>query len=819
MGYTGHLIASFKTGLETDVAPWLLPDEAQESLVDGYVQHGVINKRDGYNYFANGTRGDAPYCESRIVKAITGVSMTGAIDSANTVFTTTATSLPIRRGSFVVTGDTPAQTATDDGVGGFTGNVSAGSINYQTGVVSVTFNIAPTGGTITATYDYHPGLPVMMIAQFVTATNTRESIVADQDNLNRYNSITNRYDDITNATYTGGKSDFFSWVQYPDLDDSGRLLFVNNVDPIQSYDGTNVEKFYAVFDCTEVTDEAYGTGDGTATYANTLTNFPVTAGTVVITADKAGTGGGTKTMTDNGLGAFTATSDGTGTINYVTGAVSVTFNATVPNPDPIVADYCYNTGEVTTCLLMFNYKDRLILLRTTETGGTIHPRRIRISGIGQSGNDFRVTATGAGVIDIPDQDWIMGAAYNRDDLMIFTERATWILKYTGNDVVPFTLEKIDGSRGCRAPFSPISYLNLTKAYSPYGFIVTDGYQVKRYDEPIPNYCFEEVNPKEFDLCFSGAVDDDQNHYLIHPSTDAETSDTILVNNYDENNFSNYKIPLSCMGNYLESFDIDWDYLATNVSSWKVFASYYATWNDLSYSKDMPITLGGGHKGEIWRLNINDKEDNPCRVYGVTEISTGPTLVEITSDWNNYALGDIIYFAGLGGSIELNNKQGQITAITDNQTFRISMDSTVPSITAYTSGGVVSRTVPFEFVTKNFNPYTAEGLKVRCGWVYFYMDVSETLLTDKDGNVVPAKIEIEVFSNDSNEPTQVLNVTMPIYTGNFSDYDGRISNKRWFKMYINQTSRFIQFKVKNQQAGSTVRIHAIQPGFVPAGRRI
>src|SRR5690606_19898648 len=144
---------------------------------------------------------------------------------------------------------------------------------------------------------------------------------------------------------------------------------------------------------------------------------------------------------------------------------------------------------------------------------------------------------GAGVIDIPDQDWIMGASFNRDDLIIYTEKSTWILKYTGNDIVPFSLEKIDGSRGCRAPYSPISYLNLTKSYSPYGFTITDGYQVSRNDQKIPDYCFDRISQENFKLCYSGIQDDERMHYLIHPSPGQTASDRILVNNYEEQTFA------------------------------------------------------------------------------------------------------------------------------------------------------------------------------------------------------------------------------------------------------------------------------------------
>lgn len=824
MSYQNHQIANFATGLETDKAPWMLPDDAQEEIFDAYIEHGIINKRDGYKFYAYGLQGGAPYCESRIVKEVTGVSMTGAIDSANQTYTTTVTApnLPIRRGTFVVTGTNPAQTATDDGDGGFTGDVSAGSINYLTGAVSVTFNSAPTAGTVTASYDYFPGKPVMMVALFVTGTNTFEMIVADTANLNRYNSTTNRLDDITVRTYTGTKSNFFDWVMYPTVLDTARLIFTNNVDPIQAYNGTTTSDFYPIFTSVSVSTESLDSGDGSAgPYGGTTVNPRVVPGSVTVTANPGGT---QQVVTDDSAGSLSG--DGTGTIDYATGVVAVTFNGVVPSAaNNIKIDYEYGSGYVESALKVFNYKDRMVLLRTTETGGKIYPQRIRISGTGSSGDDFRVTASGAGVIDIPDANWIMGASYNRDDLIIYTQKATWMLKYTGNDIVPFTLIKIDGTRGNKAPFAPVSYLNTTKAYSPEAFTITDGYQVERFDQRITNFGFEEINQANFDLCYSGTVEDDRNHYLIHPSPEIDTSDRILINNYDEGNFAIFRIPLSCMGLYYKSFDITWNDLLVyeGENAWDAFAADYATWNDISYSEDEPISIGGGHNGEIWELNADASEDNQLRIWGMAVDTLGPLVLDITTDWHNYVVGDYVYISGVVGATEVNGKQGFIKEVVDTHNIKVQFETNdPPTITTYTSGGFISRSIPFEFKTKNFNPYGEMGTKVRCGYVYFYADIAGTLIEDIEQNAVPAKLTIEVYADDKNQPTQVTAIVSDPpynYESNMSNYNGRVSRKQWYKVFVNQTANFLQFKISNTQAGARIKIHAIMPGFMPVGRVI
>lgn len=807
MTYTPYLIANYATGLEKRLQPWLLPDDAQQELYDGFVYRGVLGKRDGYNYFATGEEGGAPYRESRIVHKLTAVPMVGVINSINTVFTLAGTA-QIARGSVVVTGSTPLQVLTDNGVGGFTG-AGTGTINYTTGAISVTFTTAPTAGTVTVTYSFMPGNPVMMVASFYTATNIRELIVADTQYVNRYNSTLNILEDITTTPYTGNSHNFFSWTNYASAADAPRLLFVNNKDPVQQYNGTAVA-------------------------------------------------------------------------NYV-----FNMNSSVAPFNPIVSF---------TCLLMADFKDRLLFFRTTEDG-TIYPRRIRISGTGVNCDDFRTSATGAGFIDIPDNTWIYGIAFNRDDIIIFTENSTWTLKYTGNDTTPFVLNKIDESRGSQAPFAAITYLNRTSALSPRGMIMTDGYRVERQDDSIPDFSFNEINGVNFDLCFAGSVDQDKDHYLIYPPPKQSQSKRILTTNYDEDNYSIYRLPLSCMGTYVEAHDVTWNDLI-KFNNWTEFAAVYSNWNSFSYTAGAPFSIGGGHNGEIWKLAVTESEDNPVKIYGITNL--GGNVLQVTTDFNNYDLNgydpemgaDYIFFTGIGGMLELNGKQFPLIQRVSGNVFNVRADPAV-TYSAYTSGGEACRVIPFSALFKKFNPYVDSDKKVRCGWLYMYVDSSGTKLTrnlalagasksnpcvittqlnhnlvtgqqvaffgvggmveldsieaivdvitsttfslrgvDSTGFTtytsggyvsVPenAKMDIDIITNDRNEQ-QISKLNNPAtnpYQGNCTNLIFQDGYKKWYKVFINQTGTFIQFRLRNIQAGSTIKVQATMPGFSPVGRII
>lgn len=86
---------------------------------------------------------------------------------------------------------------------------------------------------------------------------------------------------------------------------------------------------------TQTTGESYGTGDGTTkTFTHTVTNIGAKK-----TSFYAQVTDGVETFTDNRNGVMSGSLGGTGTINYATGATSVTFNTAPANLAAITCSY------------------------------------------------------------------------------------------------------------------------------------------------------------------------------------------------------------------------------------------------------------------------------------------------------------------------------------------------------------------------------------------------------------------------------------------------------------------------------------------------
>jgi hypothetical protein len=213
---------------------------------------------------------------------------------------------PILPGTVMVTAGTV--TGTDNGLGAISGVGVSGSINYGTGAISVTFTTAPAAG-------------VLVEATCETITTSQVMVLSlDILELDAGGGCT-RLDDIIHLLYTAYHPYLGSCEVYLQGPGVGAMTTPPGGSitlPIQPNQG-----------------QVIGTGDGsTKNFTGTLTT-PVLPGSVLINA-------GALTGTDNASGIISGGGI-SGTINYATGAISVTFTTAPAAGVQVLVDY--NTND------------------------------------------------------------------------------------------------------------------------------------------------------------------------------------------------------------------------------------------------------------------------------------------------------------------------------------------------------------------------------------------------------------------------------------------------------------------------------------------
>ena len=118
--------------------------------------------------------------------------------------------------------------------------------------------------------------------------------------------------------------------------------------------------------------------------------------------------------------------------------------------------------------LIIPFKDRLLLLNTVEQNAahavnTAYTNRCRYC---HNGSPFAASAflevnqagfSGGGYIDAATEEAIISAEFIKDRLIVYFERSTWELAYTGNQVLPFTWQKINTELGSESTFSVVPF--------------------------------------------------------------------------------------------------------------------------------------------------------------------------------------------------------------------------------------------------------------------------------------------------------------------------------------------------------------------------
>jgi len=820
VSYQPFLVADLKEGLKRNIGPWLLPEKAYPNMTNMFTYDGVINKKGG-----NTLIGRLGIRSEDLVVGAAGV----------TIVNTTLTWFPIEPGSLIITDGTTI--FTDDGVGGFTITGGAGTVNaptnYTTGSINITFTNAVA--TISARYFVlvnDESVTMGLRRLDIEETVDYQLIGFDRVKSYLYSNTFQRFADISrykNSGYeinwTGSNSDFFWSTNYQEA-----FWATNN---------TAGGHFYTVTAITKAANAVVTIGTH---------NFVV--GDRVYFSNVLG-----MTQINNKIGTVTGIAATTITVNinssaygvYTSGGVAWAIEKSKASSGDGIRwyDSATTTGWVNFapplsnaaaprilqgCLMMLPYKGRMLCLNTIEGttfgGGKRYPQRIRYSqngipfvalsfpsasGITTSAGDAWYETPGkGGFIDAPTSEEIISAAFVKDVLIVFFERSTWRFDYTGNPVQPFVWNRINSELGSESTFSTVMFDKNATTIGGYAIAACNAADMVRIDDDIPERVYDFHNQFSGEKRVHGIRDYYNRHALwtyVDSTTNATYPNRELIFNYENESWSVLKNYYTTYGYYRRVDDLTWE------GSTEPWSTYNIAWKQQTLQSLFPFIVGGNTHGFVFEVQDVDHTEftsNNDTFYVIQNITAGPPSV-LTVPNHGFLDGDHVYISDVSGATAINDVVYTVrNPATD--TFELEDENGDPvAVAGYTYGGFVTVVDNFELETKKFNPFYGNGQKTKVGYVDFLVD-----------NTTSGAITIELY-HDEDEANAVVSQTIPLV-----DPKSAVSNKFWYRAYINVTAqqfslRFKYTDVENGQIfdldnnNQDVRLHGWILWATPAGR--
>jgi len=665
------LIAPLNTGLVTDLKSFLIPDDAYARLQNAYVFRGRTRKRFGSRFMGSGW--SSAVTEPLFSRLRVDVGSTAAV-SGNFP----ATIIPVltpgalwKIGQQFSVGTTVFTVVVANGALLTTG-AATGTFNTANGTLTITGN---TTNPSTAIW-WYPSEPVMGLTNYGQSTINNKPSYA--------------FDTRFAYVFAGG-----FWQR------SGM-----DVTPI--WHGDNLDFFW------------------TENWQGPFDDDPI----MFVTNFQVNTPNGPITATDDPLWYF----DGT-VWTAVTGVTGFYVNPGGGAP---------KTGpSVSTARLIVAFKDRLVLLNTIENNGSgvnvNYPNRARFS---HNGSPFSQnawyepnafdnsaipnldTGDGADWIDATTEESIVSAEFIKDRLIVYFERSTWELAYTGNEILPFVWQKINTELGSEATFSTVPFDREVITIGNVGIHSCSGANVQRIDTKIPDEVFKISNKNQGVKRVAGIRDyyvemvywtfpsDNVNSLHVYPNR-------VLVYNYKNGSWGFNDDCITAFGYFEQQLGVTW---ASQSTSW---AEANFSWNSGTVAAQFRQVIAGNQQGYVFIIDAEESRNE--RALQITNLTyPAVSTVELTILDHTLDVGEFISIEnaqGINGPITGLYK---IITVIDKDTVQVN----APDVSGvYLGGGNSARISNIMILSKQWNPYL-----------------------DKDRNVYLAKIDFGVTKTENGEIT-------------------------------------------------------------------
>lgn len=306
-------------------------------------------------------------------------------------------------------------------------------------------------------------------------------------------------------------------------------------------------------------------------------------------------------------------------------------NTTAPNGWNMQRPLITAADRLEGARIIIPYRGRLVVLNTTETAAnTRYRQRARWSQIGTpyvaaAGGDPAVTVPApfatdndawrqdiigkGGYIDADTSEEIISVAIVNDTLIVFFERSTWRLRYTGNQVLPFLWERISVEYGSDSRDSTVVLENAAYTYNRFAYVAADTNQVSRFDLNVPDLSSDvETNTSGTALSRIQAVRDlyKQFMYWAYPDkdTNADSPNKVAAYNYIDKSWALFNQSFRTFGRYKTFNDLTWALLTQN------WASTAIPWQSVLVATNFPQVLSGATNGDVYvTFTVRDPGDD------------------------------------------------------------------------------------------------------------------------------------------------------------------------------------------------------------------
>lgn len=622
MAYDRFMIAPLTIGLESDVRPWMIPDEAFSRLNNAYVFRGRVRKRFG-SYLLNGGVDDSVaqlYSRVRIAIATTDGSGNAAGTAPGAIF---------KIGQVFSVGDTIFTVYQANGAMLSTGTAT-GTYNTATGAYTI------TGADPASDLYFYPAEPIMGLITYETASVNDEPVYAF-DTQFAYEYVTGGWQRLGTAIWTGTNSQFFWGYTYRGVQNYDKFLFVTNFntpDQIKYWNGT--------------------------TWA---------------------------------------------TINPI-------FNA---------------AGDtIETCRIIVPFKNRLLFLNTVEDiSGTdqsfVNRCRYSQNGDPTAVNAFREDIPGLGgyIDNVATQEQIISCEFLKDRLIVFFERSTWELAYTGNEVLPFVWQQINTELGAESTFSVVPFDKVILGVGNVGIHACNGSNVERIDEKIPDTVFEVANDNEGVFRVYGIRDYYvEMVYWAFPSPNATSvfPNRVLVYNYKTGSWAFNDDSITAFGYFQNPIGEAWN---TTNDTWQQ-AEY--PWSSATLQAKFRQVIAGNQEGFTFIVDSEESRNAPS--LQITNLTVPAGVVTLVVIDHNLSVGDFVNITNLNGLIGPFLPIYEVDSVIDSNTITIIAPDIGGAAGTYTGGGTIARVSRVDIKTKQYNFYLKNGRNLMVNKVDFFVDSTE-----------------------------------------------------------------------------------------------